>query len=193
MSVAVRTRVERCDWHCATSLLVLSLIQAPLLGVDRDNTVMWKEGSPYSDRFLHNGFTFKTIRVFDERDPSVSVFVAVSSSGDECPGRIRKCLVATVIVTNEGAARFDVQPEKFECHCNNDKHRVFSQYRIPNYLRHVAPPGALFTANTAMPGKTVQGIVYFNGSCADYVVAIPVDLPEGRKLLFEFPYVLGSY
>src|SRR5260370_12370013 len=115
MPTAVGIIVRRRDWHRATALLILSLIHSPLWGVDRDPTVIWKEGSPYSDQLLFNGFVYKTIRVFDERDPSLSLSVAVSSSRDDCPGKGRKCLAATIIVKNEGTVRFDVQPERFEC------------------------------------------------------------------------------
>ncbi|MGD0500410.1 MAG: hypothetical protein ABSC23_18465 [Bryobacteraceae bacterium] len=173
-------------------LLAVILINTPLLGAESDKTLVWREGTPYSDRLLYNGFAYKTIRVFDEHDPSLSLSVAVSPGQESCPGRMGKCLTAIVIVTNEGTARFDVQPEEFECRCNNKKHQIFSQYKIPDYLKRVAPPGTLFTANTATPGKTVQGIVYFNGSCADYVVAIPVDVPERGKLIFEFPLASGT-
>jgi hypothetical protein len=73
MPAAIGIVVRRRDWHRATALLILSLIHSPLWGVDRDTAVIWKEGSPYSDQLPFNGFVYKTIRVFDERDPSLSL------------------------------------------------------------------------------------------------------------------------
>ena len=169
------------------------LVHSSLWGADAENAVVWKEGTPYSDRLLYKGFAYKTIRVFNEDDPSFSLFVGVSSSEDRCPGRPRKCLVATVIVTNEGTVRFDVQPGDFECRCKDKKHRVLTQYRIPQYLKSVAPPDALFTANTVGPNMSAKGIVFFNGNCAEYTVVIPVDFQGGKTMLFEFPLALGAH
>lgn len=161
--------------------------------MDKETTVAWKEGTPYSDRILFSGFAYKTIRMFNERDPSFGLSVAVSSSQSDCPGKRGKCLSALVIVANEGTARFDVQPERFECRCNDQKHHLFSYYRIPDDLRRVAPPGALFMANTVIPGESTKGIVYFSGSCADYVAIVPIEVSKDRTLLFAFPFSLSAH
>lgn len=190
-----RSRQEAVTAACGLRVfwfLPIFLITTPLWCTDEASIVRWKEGSSYSDRLLYNGFSYKTIRVSDERDPSLSLSLALSASRDNCPGKSRKCISALVLVMNEGSYRFDVEPERFECHCENKKQEVLSLYRLPGYLRHAAPAGALLTANTVIPGSTLRGILYFNGRCADYVVDIPINFPAGRKLIFEFPFAQGA-
>lgn len=176
----------RCwPWKCVVALTGILAIYSE----GSENYFTWESGRPYSDTFLYNGFSYKTIRLFDRNDSRISFSVAVASGRDnECPGPGRHCTTSLVLAENEGAAPFDLNPDQFEINCEGVKPKALKHYVFPRFLRNtVTASGAILLANTIFPGDRKTGAVIFAGTCPIYRVRIALEF-QGRQIFLEFPF-----
>ena len=107
---------------------------------------------------------------------------------DSCPGPGRHCTASLVLAMNEGTLPFDLKPDDFELVCSGEKPKPLKHYIFPKFLRGSAnASGVIFLANTVVPGDKKTGAVFFSGSCAEYIVRVPIEA-QGHQIIFEYPF-----
>src|SRR5580700_280578 len=104
----------------------------PHLSAEQEQVTTWQAGNPYSDSFLYNGFTYRTIRTVDTNGSGFAILVgAAIRPAHECPGPGRRCTALLALVWNEGGIPFDLRAGSIECLCGGKKPKSLARYTIP--------------------------------------------------------------
>lgn len=156
----------------------------------------WAEGNGYSSHFLYNGYTYRTISIFDVENPAASITVSVSPAAKiPCPpgkglfAGWGRCGTALMNVRNDGTIPFDFDPTRFRCVCQAKKPYTLRYRAWPDYLSKAKGPPPLL-GNTMEPGRYLSGLVFFDGACGDaqqMLFVLPIKL-GGKSWVFTFPF-----
>jgi hypothetical protein len=121
---------------------------------------------------MYNGQRYKTIQVTDK----INVWAAMTHT--------KSSTLASVVITNEGEQRLDVDPQNFVCICSTGGKQRVLKYDWP-FGFEKNDNLMVLRANTLLPGSDLKGIVSFERvrRCDTIKLIIRV-----QKVSFEFPF-----